>query len=304
MSTMSVVSNSSVEVDSDSSNDVSSKDDSSAERKFILRNELYNSLLASALGKTVLNRHLNFKEQGINFNLANLKDNLNALGALKELKDLKGLTVSSVPAFPRNLALHREDHDEKNSFAWSEGGEEGGGGGGGGGGGTGGTGTGGTGPATTGSGGLAHWVSVMAEHIHNPHSATGVGVHHQQQSPPQPPYPWNNGLSNDAKMNADHGQLQKGDEQYRGAGGSSSGSPPASLLVVPQPLTVKPSHPSHLNSHLGGPHSHPPRKYQCKMCPQAHDRFAFRLNTIIDVVVDIFSTRHIGGGGAYFYYIL
>ncbi|KYQ56513.1 hypothetical protein ALC60_04590 [Trachymyrmex zeteki] len=69
-------------------------------------------------------------------------------------------------------------------------------------------------------------------------------------------------------MNADHGQLQKGDEQYRGAGGSSSGSPPASLLVVPQPLTVKPSHPSHLNSHLGGPHSHPPRKYQCKMCPQ------------------------------------
>jgi len=86
---------------------------------------------------------------------------------------------------------------QKNSFAWSEGGEEGGGGGGGGGGGTGGTGTGGTGPGTTGGGGLAHWVSVMAEHIHNPHSATGVGVHHQQQSPPQPPYPWNNGLSSD-----------------------------------------------------------------------------------------------------------
>ncbi|KAL2741421.1 hypothetical protein V1477_010482 [Vespula maculifrons] len=59
------------------------------------------------------------------------------------------------------------------------------------------------------------------------------------------------------------------EDQYRGAGGSSSGSPPASLLVVPQPLTVKPSHPSHLNPHLGGPHSHPPRKYQCKMCPQS-----------------------------------
>lgn len=115
MSTMSVVSNSSVEVDSDSSNDISSKDEGPAEQKFILRNELYNSLLASALGKTVLNRHLNFKEQGINFNLANLKDNLNALGALKELKDLKELTVSSVPAFPRNLALHREDHDEVSS---------------------------------------------------------------------------------------------------------------------------------------------------------------------------------------------
>lgn len=113
MSTMSVVSSSSVEVDSDSSNDISCKDDGPAEQKFILRNELYNSLLASALGKTVLNRHhLNLKEQGINFNLANLKDNLNALTALKELKDLKGLTVSSVPAFPRNLALHREDHDE------------------------------------------------------------------------------------------------------------------------------------------------------------------------------------------------
>ncbi|KAK1118042.1 hypothetical protein K0M31_015489 [Melipona bicolor] len=65
--------------------------------------------------------------------------------------------------------------------------------------------------------------------------------------------------------------LTEGDEQYRGAGGSSSGSPPASLLVVPQPLTVKPSHPSHLNPHLGGPHSHPPRKYQCKMCPQVSD---------------------------------
>lgn len=79
-----------------------------------------------------------------------------------------------------------------------------------------------------------------------------------------------------------------GEDQYRGGsgggggggtGGSSSGSPPASLLVVPQPLTVKPSHPSHLNSHLGGgggggggsgggSHTHPPRKYQCKMCPQ------------------------------------
>ncbi|OXU22746.1 hypothetical protein TSAR_006756, partial [Trichomalopsis sarcophagae] len=63
-----------------------------------------------------------------------------------------------------------------------------------------------------------------------------------------------------------------GDDQYRGAGGSSSGSPPASLLVVPQPLTVKPSHPSHLNPHLGGPHAHPPRKYQCKMCPQVSNR--------------------------------
>lgn len=81
---------------------------------------------------------------------------------------------------------------QKASFTWSEGGEEGGGGG------TGGTGSGGTGGAGTGSGGLAHWVSVMAEHIHNPHSASGVaGVHHQQQSPPQAPYPWNNGLSND-----------------------------------------------------------------------------------------------------------
>ncbi|XP_011305312.1 zinc finger protein rotund isoform X1 [Fopius arisanus] len=192
--------------------------------------------------------------------------------------------------YPSNLYF------QKASFAWSEGGEEAG---------AGGNGTGGTGAAVTGSstpasggGGLAHWVSVMAEHIHNPHSAGNVGgVHHQQQSPPQPPYPWNNGLSSDqcnphekdadywgagrgtkqgyehfllqAKMNADHGQIQKGDEQYRGTGGgSSSGSPPASLLVVPQPLTVKPSHPSHLNPHLGGPHSHPPRKYQCKMCPQ------------------------------------
>lgn len=111
MSTVSVVSNSSVEVDSESSNDAfSSKEDGAGDRekKFILPNDLYKSLLASAvLGKTVLNPNLNFKE-----NLANLKDNLSALGALKDLKDLKGLTVSSVPAFPRNVALHREDIDE------------------------------------------------------------------------------------------------------------------------------------------------------------------------------------------------
>lgn len=89
---------------------------------------------------------------------------------------------------------------QKASFAWSEGGEDGGGGGGGGGG-TGVAGSGGTGAGATGGGGLAHWVSVMAEHIHNPHSATGVGgVHHQQQSPPQPPYPWNNGLSSDVSL--------------------------------------------------------------------------------------------------------
>ncbi|XP_051175743.1 zinc finger protein rotund-like isoform X2 [Leptopilina boulardi] len=293
MSTVSVVSNSSVEIETDSSNDeilnnknMNDDDDNNLmtreDRKFILPNELYKNLLARAvLGKTVLNRNLHFKD---NHHLVHFKDNLNALDALKELKDIKNLSVSSVPAFPRNFALHRDDHDEKASFAWSEGGEEGGGGG------TGGAGSGGAG--ATGGGGLAHWVSVMAEHIHNPHSTTGVGgVHHQQQSPPQPPYPWNNGLSSDqcnphdkesdywgggrsakqgyeAKMNADHGQLQKGDDQYRGAGGSSSGSPPASLLVVPQPLTVKPSHPSHLNPHLGGPHNHPPRKYQCKMCPQ------------------------------------
>ena len=84
---------------------------------------------------------------------------------------------------------------QKGSFAWSEGGEEGGGAGGGGSNGTVG-GTTGTGN-TTGTGGLAHWVSVMAEHIHNPHSTTGVGGVHQQQSSPQAPYPWNNGLSSD-----------------------------------------------------------------------------------------------------------
>lgn len=92
---------------------------------------------------------------------------------------------------------------QKASFAWSEGGEEGGGVGigGGNGPGTGGAGSAGTGTASGGGGGLAHWVSVMAEHIHNPHTAGGVGnVHHQQQSPPQPPYPWNNGLSSDVSI--------------------------------------------------------------------------------------------------------
>lgn len=114
MSTVSVVSNSSVDVDdSDSSSEVSPCD-GEREQKFILPNELYKSLLASAvLGKTVLNRNINLKD-----NLANFKDNLTALGALKELKDLKGLTVSSVPAFPRNLALHREDHDEVKIVEW------------------------------------------------------------------------------------------------------------------------------------------------------------------------------------------
>lgn len=120
--------------------------------------------------------------------------------------------------------LYRREFDnlQKASFAWSEGGEEGGGGGGGGsvGGGSGGTGNGtgsgsgggGAGGSTgttgtsgitagSGTGGLAHWVSVMAEHIHNPHTTGGVtSVHHQQQSPPQAPYPWNNGLSTDVSL--------------------------------------------------------------------------------------------------------
>ncbi|KAK0078895.1 hypothetical protein PV325_001990 [Microctonus aethiopoides] len=65
-----------------------------------------------------------------------------------------------------------------------------------------------------------------------------------------------------------HNFHKSSEDQYRGAGGSSSGSPPASLLVVPQPLTAKPTHSSHLNPHIGGPH--PPRKYQCKMCPQIY----------------------------------
>lgn len=115
---MSVVSNSSVEVESsaDSSNEEQQQHHHQhqalkEERKFVLPNELYKSLLASAvLGKTVLNRNLNFKD-----NLSSFKGNLNALdSALKELKDIKGLSVSSVPAFPRNLAQLRltEDQDE------------------------------------------------------------------------------------------------------------------------------------------------------------------------------------------------
>lgn len=116
MSTVSVVSNSSVEIETDSSNDeTSSKDDVRNDQKFILPNELYKNLLARAvLGKTVLNRNLHFKD-----NLVHFKDNFNALDALKELKDIKNLTVSSVPAFPRNFALRREDHDEvRNKNFW------------------------------------------------------------------------------------------------------------------------------------------------------------------------------------------
>ena len=108
MSSVSVVSNSSLEVESDSSNDEPLKDHSRTERKFVLPNELYKSLLASAvLGKTVLNHNLSFKD-----NLSSFKGNLTVLdSALKELKD-KGLTLSSVPAFPRNLALRREEPQE------------------------------------------------------------------------------------------------------------------------------------------------------------------------------------------------
>lgn len=69
--------------------------------KFVLPNELYKSLLASAvLGKTVLGRH--HPHVTGSFNSA-----INS--ALKELKDIKGLTVSSVPVFPRNLAALRGD---------------------------------------------------------------------------------------------------------------------------------------------------------------------------------------------------
>ncbi|CAG5092653.1 Protein of unknown function [Cotesia congregata] len=230
MSSVSVVSNSSVEVDSELSNNSCVKDkeigdveigvegepEEEREQKFMLPNDLYKSLLASAvLGKSVLTNtngynNLNFKD-----NFANFKDNFSAaIGNIKETKDLKELSISSVPAFPRNLALHRDDSDEKASFAWSDAADDGGGGGGtvgnnGTATGNGNTGT-GTGASGGGGGGLAHWVSVMAEHIHNPHSTTGVGgVHHQQQSPSQPPYPWNNGLSSDVSFSKFFCTLQK-----------------------------------------------------------------------------------------------
>lgn len=80
--------------------------------KFVLPNELYKSLLASAvLGKTVLGRHHHHPHHhrhGVSGSLNSALDS-----ALKELKDIKGLSVSSVPAFPRNLAaLRRDDYDE------------------------------------------------------------------------------------------------------------------------------------------------------------------------------------------------
>jgi hypothetical protein len=106
MSSVSVLSNSSVEVDSDLSNDIGLKEGYIiSEPKFVLPNEFYKSLLASAvLGKTVLNNNINFKG---NFNTLDT--------ALKELKDIKGLTVNNVPAFPRNLVLRREDQNEVSS---------------------------------------------------------------------------------------------------------------------------------------------------------------------------------------------
>lgn len=125
MSNISVESNSSVGVDSETSNDViSCKNNTNkmlnivvdedninvdeVEEKFSLSNDIYKSLLARVvLGKSVLNRNNDFKE-----NFANIKENLDAL---KDYKDTKNLAVSTVSAFPRNLALHRDDSNDINS---------------------------------------------------------------------------------------------------------------------------------------------------------------------------------------------
>lgn len=146
----------------------------------------------------------------------------------------------------------------------------------------GGTGAGVAGAGAGGTQGLAHWMSVMAEHM-NPESS----LHH--------PYMWTNGIDQKMSLSEQQQLLQKGGGA--GAGGAAgdgraqdsgsgyysptarpesaaSSSPPASSSVlVPQPINgAKVFSQSHLG-HLQPPHSgnHPQasiRKYQCKMCPQ------------------------------------
>lgn len=85
------------------------------DRKFILPNELYKSLLTSAvLGKTVLNSR-GCKDD--NCSIGDYKNNFDSLEAYKDYKDIKaGLSVaSSVPAFPRNYRK-RKDYDEVCKF--------------------------------------------------------------------------------------------------------------------------------------------------------------------------------------------
>jgi len=162
----------------------------------------------------------------------------------------------------------------KTALAWSGDTKPGGGGVGGGvaGGGAGG-----------GTQGLAHWMSVMAEHMNH-------------ESSLHPAYMWHNGITGgDQKVSLAEQQqlLQKGGDirqdssgYYSPSGGrpesAASSSPPTSgSVVVPQPINVAkmgggqgggqsaaglgghalhPSHPGHPQAAI--------RKYQCKMCPQ------------------------------------
>ncbi|XP_049806198.1 zinc finger protein rotund-like isoform X1 [Schistocerca nitens] len=153
--------------------------------------------------------------------------------------------------------------------------------------------------------GLVHWMSVMAEHINTPHHDSmhymwnGVeqcGPHGKELD-----YAWSRQSvvakqGYEAKMSTldqHNHSMQKGggggaeDQQLGGALAARSSSssscasppthahphahagaapaPPAAMLVVPQPINASKQAPAT----NGGP---PPRKYQCKMCPQVRGR--------------------------------
>lgn len=141
--------------------------------------------------------------------------------------------------------------------------------------------TGGTGGGVSGGGagggtqGLAHWMSVMAEHMNH-------------ESSLHPAYMWHNGIDQKMSITEQQQLLQKGgggggDGRHDSSGyyspsarpeSAASSSPPTSgAVVVPQPINgAKMISQSHLGHALQPPHPNHPqaaiRKYQCKMCPQ------------------------------------
>jgi len=133
------------------------------------------------------------------------------------------------------------------------------------------------GGAGGGTQGLAHWMSVMAEHMNH-------------ESSLHPAYMWHNGIDQKMSITEQQQLLQKGgggsgsgDGRHDSSGyysptarpeSAASSSPPTSgAVVVPQPINgAKMISQSHLGHALQPPHPNHPqaaiRKYQCKMCPQ------------------------------------
>nr|XP_053640605.1 zinc finger protein rotund-like isoform X1 [Cherax quadricarinatus] len=133
--------------------------------------------------------------------------------------------------------------------------------------------------------GLVHWMSVMAEHMNNPHHDAmhymWNGVESKMNVTPDQhnsSSPMHKGHPNSLDERLDGRGLEiphnmaPASLYARSNGSASSASPPTvstpSMLIVPQPINAAKMPPTPPGIGQNPPNNGSARKYQCKMCPQ------------------------------------